>query len=541
MDDNTIDTYLQDFVRETSDIVKIKTYRRGDLEEKTVQANIQKIQDYLKKSAREFNETQTNLKLNDFSWSKDPYALDGFKLGTGAQRFWLISHLDTVPPAGDDWGPFDPKVEDREYRGKKTSFLKGRGALDDKGPAILAFNVLKAVAKHFDNEPARLKDITIEVLFDTSEETDMSMPHYFETLKDDEKPFFGIVFDGVWSIRAEKGVERPSFTIQRGVEKLKGIWIDSLTAGQNGSVNQIPSTAVATIKGDAEALSRFGETIEKAYKEFGFDDPSYKRAELQVSRNIDQVDLTTLVSGAQHGSAPDENRENGANPLVSLANFLAHVVDTGELAENAVGGMCQFIAWGWGTRVFGESHPELLERYDEVFQKENGTTYALTFFETTTSAVTLALDIRYALGHHSEPWIGDEGLLPGTSVFSKIFEALVKRFNDQNQGLAVTVQTKMAYAPDVRNPNNPNMVKVLRAYKKVTGQASDLVAVGGGTDAKGHPELLAVGPLFLDRLGPPVNYHGINEGAPIDDLETSAKILYRLIVDEVVPPVPRKS
>ncbi|MEQ9369033.1 MAG: hypothetical protein RIG63_08370 [Coleofasciculus chthonoplastes F3-SA18-01] len=58
-------------------------------------------------------------------------------------------------------------------------------------------------------------------------------------------------------------------------------------------------------------------------------------------------------------------------------------------------------------------------------------------------------------------------------------------------------------------------------------------AVGGGTDAKGYTFLLAAGPLFSDRVGPPINYHGIREGAPLDAMNKSTQILYNVMVNEI--------
>ncbi|MEK8020798.1 MAG: hypothetical protein VSS75_028345 [Candidatus Parabeggiatoa sp.] len=41
------------------------------------------------------------------------------------------------------------------------SFLVGRGALDDKGPAISTFIVLRTLAKQLDSQPALLDDYTL--------------------------------------------------------------------------------------------------------------------------------------------------------------------------------------------------------------------------------------------------------------------------------------------------------------------------------------------------------------------------------------------
>ena len=58
-------------------------------------------------------------------------------------------------------------------------------------------------------------------------------------------------------------------------------------------------------------------------------------------------------------------------------------------------------------------------------------------------------------------------------------------------------------------------------------------AIGGGTDAKGHVALVAAGSLFSLGFGPPVNFHGLNEGAPLEDLWLSARILYQIMLDEI--------
>ncbi|MEZ4768643.1 MAG: hypothetical protein R2844_09485 [Caldilineales bacterium] len=272
------------------------------------------------------------------------------------------------------------------------------------------------------------------------------------------------------------------------------------------------------------------------YAAYGFDDPGYHRAPLQVDRDGSALLLTTTVEGAQHGSAPNENRADGANPLVSLANFLAGLVDDGTLADNGYGRMAQFIAWSWGTQVFGETHPELLQRFDQVFSAGNGTSYALTRLLPSVDGETLdlAIDVRYALGHHDSPYTGvTPGLVPGSSIFPKVFDELVARFNEQYPDVGLTYRTANIYAPDVRDPQGPQFQTVSRGYEDVMGVACPQFATGGGTDAKGFTSLVAAGALFSDDFGPPINFHGLNEGAPVDDLRNSALILYHILLRQV--------
>lgn len=523
------------FVPETSHLVTLQTYRTDEPQsEQRMVDNLTHARDYLNGLAQEFNRGQRTLKLEPFEWRQEGPTqtqwVFGFRLGSGPKRVAILAHLDTVPPGNADWRPFEPRVETREHRGTPQEFLVGRGAVDDKGPAVLGFIVMRALANLYDGTNA-LDGLTVELIFDTSEETDFSTAYYFEEVG---APDFGIVFDAAWTVRAEKGIERPVFTVPLGTAPGSGLFVEAFDSAA-GATNQIPDTVTARINGnDQAALDGLAAGVANLYQQYGFDDPQYRRAPFEVSRDGKAVVLTTKVVGAQHGSVPEQNRAQGASPVVSLANFLAHLVDEGTLVPNGVGRMLQFMAWGWGTTVFGEKHPDLLERHDPVFEQGNGTTYALTRVTTGPQDVALRIDIRYALGHHGVAWDGTtEGLLPGPSIFPDVFAQLVSRFQQDRPGQAVAVTTANAASPDVRNPQSPQFQRISGAYQRAVGSPMPLAAIGGGTDAKGQVNLIAAGPLFSLAFGPPINYHGLNEGAPIEDLRLSARIVYQIMLDEI--------
>lgn len=556
---------------EITKLVAIRTYRGKDEqgEEIPVQSNLDQIRDYFKIQMEDYNQSFDNegqpiIQFDEWSQDtsdkKDVYRVFRFRAGNDKdkRKVSLICHLDTVPPGNFEWQPFEARNETRIYKGAPTPFLTGRGSIDDKGPAFVAFqSFLRAMNSLRNPEDERnpaalleaLENVTLEVLFDTSEETDMSTPHYFEAYPE-EVPDLGVVFDAYWSVRAEKGAERPIFGIAPKLHAnnaLAPLTITHLSTPEGDPANKIPDIAVAYIQGSIDDLTYFFNNVKGWYRTHQFDDINYHPADIHITRSDingrDTVALTTLVAGAQHGSAPNQNRANGANPVVSLTNFLASLVDRSVLADNHYGEMCRFIRWAFGTRVFGENHPDLLYRFDQVFNEGNGTTYALTKLEDVLNGpIKLYLDIRYAIGHHENAWDGSEGKIPGQSLFRKnIFQDLLKQYKAIDDNTEINLSfgdwpDKNGFGPSIRSTFNENLLNVDLAYRAVMGENCPMYATGGATDAHEYNNLVTAGALFTTDFGPPINYHGINEGAPLTDLEDSGKILIYLLKQELNAP-----
>jgi len=565
------DLFKKVWQAETTELCKIRTYRKDG----RAHPDLLQCRAYLNGIVHQFNVTQKVTKMKPFTWAQtgtettttptdeeilaSDYWVFGYRFGSRKKnpgyKLAIICHLDTVPAAENTgtWDPYVPVVEEREYPAGTVSpqdFLVGRGTIDDKGPAVSALIVARTIAEKYDNSPL-LDDVQIEISFDSSEETDMSTPHYM----DDPNtiiPHFGVVYDAAWNTRAEKGIERPFFTIDppSHAPPEDGIYLHAMTTTPGNSTNTVPDWALLEIRGESAVLERFAGIVENVYNGFDFGDEAYRRARMEVTKRtcddvgtVDAVLLRAFVSGAQHGSAPDENRSGGANPLVSLSNFAAGMVRNGTLKSwGAPAIMCEFIARTWDTRVFGEAH-ESLYKYDEVFTEGNGTTYAVTKSKMTGNeddvcrGIELQVDIRYSVPHHDTKWdpsIRREGFLDGDdSKFGAIFGDILGKFNILNE-CSVQVETSSKCPPDIRWPDsNASYGRIEKAYREVRGVNPPRYAIGGGTDAKGYTFLLAVGALFSTDMGPPVNYHGISEGAPIKDMEESTKVLYRVMELEI--------
>jgi len=517
------------------EMVLTQTVRTEDLNTADELKKIQKVKDLLDTQVENYNKNHEN-KLALFEWKKEidgkPFWVFGYRLGTGDKKIALITHIDVVPANVE--GAFELKCEERIYEGKAQPFLVGRGALDNKGPTISTLSSVQALAQII---PAKsLENITIELVIDTSEEVELGAHHYFAERKSN-RPDLGVVVDAAWCTVAEKGIERPIFSFPKDKKNpSEGLWIENISVPDKNPTNVIPDYAEAVINAkDKKDITKLKNTIEKQYEAYDFGDPDYRKAKLSVSEDKNgALVLRTEVLGAQHGSAPQENREHGANPLVSLLSFLAHLSKSKVLKPNAYANMAIFAQDTFGTTVFGEQHPDLLQKSDVLFKKSdnNGTTYAITKTQSSDDSVQLYLDIRYGLKHQQCGWDNKTyGTLKGKSVFKDVFEELVKDFKKDKQ-IEMTFETTTAAAPDLKDTSNEAFEKINKAFKKIMKKDCPQKAIGGATDSKGESALITAGALFDFKFGYPTYYHGKSEGVPVNDLYKTSEILLEFLKEE---------
>lgn len=122
------------------------------------------------------------------------YYAGHLEIGQGESLLGILSHLDVVPVNPSQWetAPFTPVI--------KEGRLYARGALDDKGPTLMAYYAIKIL-----KELGYTFNRRIRLILGTDEENDwQGVKHYF---KHEEMPDFGIVPDGIFPmIYSEKGL-----------------------------------------------------------------------------------------------------------------------------------------------------------------------------------------------------------------------------------------------------------------------------------------------------------------------------------------------
>lgn len=160
----------------------------------------------------------------------DNYAVRGDFLPEGQADLAVLAHLDTVP-AGEDWSypPFKLTVKD--------GVLYGRGAIDDKGPAVAVLWAAKAI------RDLKIPVKNFRLIFGGNEENGCEDMAYYEKCE----PFPKMVFtpDGSFPVlNCEKGMVHLTFSAP---------FEDSLiTSIEGGSViNAIPDMCVVGFGNEA--------------------------------------------------------------------------------------------------------------------------------------------------------------------------------------------------------------------------------------------------------------------------------------------------
>lgn len=202
----------------------------------------------------------------------------------------ILCHMDVVPE-GSGW-TFPPfAITEKDGR------LYGRGAIDDKGPAVAALYALRAI-----KELGIPLDKNVRLILGTNEENGSDDLEYYT--KKEQLPPLLVTPDGSYPvINIEKGMLRMSLQA-RLAPPAEGMIIKSIIS--DGAVNAVPFTASADILNITEEMFR-------------------SAAEgLNVDIAADGTRFTVNGKGA-HASTP----ESGRNALTALFTIISRLDKAG--------------------------------------------------------------------------------------------------------------------------------------------------------------------------------------------------------------------
>ncbi|NLM21499.1 MAG: M20 family metallopeptidase [Peptococcaceae bacterium] len=404
----------------------------------------------------------------------------------------IIVHLDVVPE-GSGWKhePFAGQIED----GK----VYGRGAIDNKGPAISALYAMKAV-----KESGLDRQAKIQMIIGLDEETVWDKtPKLLEKITE---PDFSFVPDSVFPIViAEKGLVwlelkknfQPKPTPENSPQNAEpGLELKKIAGGD--SPNIVPAYCEATLvikKGQkADWQQKIKELIAKS--------------QFQMDLTEKGQDLTIISHGkSAHAFACCEGR----NAISQMVLFLTQAEMRNMLHLNE--GQQQFL------NLFAENIG--LDHYGKTLGLacEDTLTGRLTinpgYLKLDQQSFTLGLDIRFPAGEQLD------------SIREKINSAF-QCF--QAEQIILDSLESLNFPED-----NEHIQKLLKVYRDYTGdRKAKPLGMGGTTFAKAFKRAVAFGPTFP---GKPKVEHQPDEYIEIEHLMQCAEI-YALALKELAQ-VPR--
>ena len=396
----------------------------------------------------------------------DGYAGD-VSFGSGEQTMGMLCHLDVVP-AGDGWkhDPWGGTIED----GK----LFGRGAIDDKGPALAALYAMRAVK----DAGVELKD-GVRLILGCDEETGMSdMRYYASKVK---MPDYGFSPDAEFPvINIEKGGLGLLISKYTGGEGDAELPVLSLYAGER--CNVVPGIAKAVLA--AKDAAAFAAAVERVAAEKSFKLSTEPAGDGKV---------TLIAEGVSaHASLPHQGVNAAGMLLIALKELGA-----GGASKAAIAALADKLGLEYDGASIG------IKQADEL---SGPLTCNLGILRYDGFNLTAQLDIRY-------PICADEKEMCGSAAMAL-----------SPVGLALT---RLGGHTPHHVPAEHKIVRgLLQVYHEVTGLDAYAFAIGGGTYSRMMPNTVAFG---LNFPGDTDTCHMPDEYVEVDKLLTSVKIFAHAI------------
>lgn len=382
----------------------------------------------------------------------------------------ILAHLDVVPE-GKGWTkePFRGTVED--------GLIFGRGAMDNKGPAVAS---LYALAAAREIEPNLTKNARL--ILGTAEETGSEdIAYYYEHVSPSPKTFSPDADFPV--INIEKGRYAP--TVGAVWQEDKALpRVISIKGGD--SVNVVPPEATAVVEGvDFDMLDAMSEMIEE-----------YSGAKFTLEEDGDLIKITAHGKNA-HAAEPSE----GVNALTAMLFLVSHFRMAPSRGYEMISALNELFPHGdFYGKYLG------IEQKDEV---SGELTLNLGVMEFNLTGVSARFDCRF----------------PVSGTKESVAEAAELRLKAKGIEIKGTNDITM---PHHTPEDSPFVKTLLKVYEDYTGSKGECLAIGGGTYVHGIEGAVAFG---CTMPGKDNRIHGADEYVSIEDILTSAKIFTQVIID----------
>jgi len=444
-------------IEATSEIIKIRSVKGNPLPGMPFGEGPAKALNYALNLAKSFGLETKNLD-NYAGWAQ---------WGQGDELLGILVHLDVVPE-GSGWS--HPPYGGEIHHGK----LYGRGALDDKGPAMAALFALKAL------KDAGVKfSRRVRVIFGTDEESGCECMDYY--LQHDEAPTMGFSPDANYPIiNGEKGILNFSFaTSFDGAKANNGAELLSFKGGHRP--NMVPDFAEARISGD---MNEIKAAIDGA--------KATVPGNFEVEQQGDEIVIKSYGISA-HGSTP----EKGKNACMLLAKLLGKVRFAKPYSD-----FIEFLNDKIGLDTSGKGLG--VDFKDDI---SGALTFNVGVIDCNEDNARVTVNIRYPIKYNGDKVIGQiRKNIPESYIIENVWDS------------------KPHYVPE----NSLIVQKLKEAYEKVTGEKAYCFSIGGGTYARMFENCVAFGPVFP---GKPELAHQADEYIEVEDLLKNLRIYTHVIYE----------
>jgi acetylornithine deacetylase/succinyl-diaminopimelate desuccinylase-like protein len=174
------ETWFRDSLRM---LVEHRTVSPGKTDDRAIRAGAVAARDLMRSVGAEAELVES---------SGTPSVLGRFRHPNPRARIVLYNHLDVQPAEGSEWKQADPFAFEVEPHAERGFLYRGRGATDDKGPALCGLRAASFIA-------AQKLPIDVSVLWETEEE--IGSPHFPEIVAASRETLSCdavIVSDTVW-------------------------------------------------------------------------------------------------------------------------------------------------------------------------------------------------------------------------------------------------------------------------------------------------------------------------------------------------------
>ena len=459
--DDIVDKLSDELIQKTQEIIRIPSVKGTALLGKPFGQGVSDALDYMLNLGKSMGFKTKNL---------DGY-IGYIEYGEGSELVGILAHLDVVPE-GRNWTypPYAAEIHD----GK----IYGRGAIDDKGPAMAVLYAMKSVK----NSGVKLNK-RIRLILGLDEESGWEcMKHHKQV---EEIPSCAFTPDADYPvIHAEKGIVSYQFSQKTNNADLP---IRIMTIKGGNRPNMVPDFCETVLAVNPDQFEKAVQEMKSIIDAKNFN----------INIHLEGYKIILESHGkSAHGSTP----QKGINAISQLMVVIYELYKKFNIEH-------PFINF-YGENISLEINGELLDcaMEDDV---SGNLTFNVGLIDGNEEYMKAIANIRY----------------PVTYNESEIYNRIVNKAKQYGIQVEQIDLQKPLYVPK----DHPLVQKLMKVYRDFTGDSnSEAVSIGGGTYARAMDNAVAFGAAFP---GEPELAHEKDEYISIESLIKNAKIYARAIYE----------